>query len=151
MLVDQIKFSICERLQQVSSSDFLVGDSLSLSSLKLALSYNEAVLTGRLTTSNGSIVQSVFLGSLRKRVEELLNCSEALKTDLRNYLNLGSWPDDGSSGVKSSTVLSWHSHKRNRRDKSVSIVFLNGQMKVCIFPVYRLLPHLPRYYQDFLI
>ncbi|GMI87289.1 pollen calcium-binding protein 1, EMBRYO DEFECTIVE 2771, anaphase promoting complex 1 [Hibiscus trionum] len=94
--------------EQVSSSDFLVGDSLSLSSLKLALSYNEAVLSGRLTSSNGSIVQSVFLGSLRKRVEELLNCSEALKNDLRDYLNSGSWPDDGSSGVKSSTVLSWY-------------------------------------------
>ncbi|KAE8695610.1 Anaphase-promoting complex subunit 1 [Hibiscus syriacus] len=94
--------------EQVSSSDLLVGDSLSLSSLKLALSYNEAVLTGRLTTSNGSIVQSVFLGSLRKRVEELLNCSEALQNDLRNYLNSGSWPDDRSRGVKSSTILSWY-------------------------------------------
>ncbi|KAE8656310.1 Anaphase-promoting complex subunit 1 [Hibiscus syriacus] len=51
--------------EQVSSSDILVGDSLSLSSLKFALSYNEVVLTGRLTTSNGSIVQSVFLGSFQ--------------------------------------------------------------------------------------
>ncbi|KAA3482027.1 anaphase-promoting complex subunit 1 isoform X1 [Gossypium australe] len=91
--------------EQVSNSNLLVGDSLSVSSLKLALSYNEAVMTGRLTTSRGSIVQSIFLGSLRKRVEELLNSAEALKTDLRNYLNSGSWPDPG---VKSSTILSWY-------------------------------------------
>lgn len=65
-------------------------------------------MTGRLTTSSGSIVQSVFLGSLWKRVEELLNGSEALKSDLRNYLNSGSWPNDGSFGVKSSTILSWY-------------------------------------------
>ncbi|KAK8334553.1 hypothetical protein V6Z11_A10G285900 [Gossypium hirsutum] len=94
--------------QQVSNSNLLVGDSLSVSSLKLALSYNEAVMTGRLTTSRGSIVQSVFLGSLRKQVEELLNSAEQLKTDLCNYLNSGSWPNDGSFGVKSSTILSWY-------------------------------------------
>ncbi|TYG52021.1 anaphase-promoting complex subunit 1 isoform X1 [Gossypium raimondii] len=94
--------------EQVSNSNLLVGDSLSVSSLKLALSYNEAVMTGRLATSRGSIVQSVFLGSLRKRVEELLNSAEQLKTDLHNYLNSGSWPNDGSFGVKSSTILSWY-------------------------------------------
>ncbi|XP_022745935.1 anaphase-promoting complex subunit 1-like isoform X2 [Durio zibethinus] len=91
--------------EQVSSSNIVVSDSLSLSNLKLALSYNEAVLRGRLTTARGSIVQSIFLGSLRKRVEELLNCSEALKTDLCNYLNFGSWPNDG---VKNSALLSWY-------------------------------------------
>ncbi|XVE99778.1 hypothetical protein REPUB_Repub03eG0230500 [Reevesia pubescens] len=94
--------------EQVSSSNDVVSDSLSVSSLKLALSYNEAVLNGRLTTSRGGIVQSIFLGSVRKRVEELLNCSEALKKDLYNYLNSGSWPNDGSSGVKSSALLSWY-------------------------------------------
>ncbi|XP_021295540.1 anaphase-promoting complex subunit 1 [Herrania umbratica] len=94
--------------EQVSSSTVVVSNSLSVSSLKLALSYNEAVLSGRLTTSRGGIVQSIFLGSLRKRVEELLNCSEVLKDDLRNYLNLGSWPSDPSFGVKSSALLSWY-------------------------------------------
>ncbi|XWS56745.1 hypothetical protein CRYUN_Cryun09bG0111900 [Craigia yunnanensis] len=49
--------------KQVSSSNVVVSDSLSVSSLKLALSYIEAVLSGRLTTSRGGIVQSIFLGS----------------------------------------------------------------------------------------
>jgi anaphase-promoting complex subunit 1 len=55
--------------------------------LQLALTYNEALLSGRLTTPRGSIIQSVFLGSLKKRVEELLHCSEGLKIDFCNYLN----------------------------------------------------------------
>ena len=66
------------------------------------------MLSGRLTTSRGGIVQSIFLGSLRKRVEELLNCSEALKNDLSNYLNMGTWPNNGSFGEKNSTLLSWY-------------------------------------------
>ncbi|OMO50083.1 Anaphase-promoting complex subunit 1 [Corchorus capsularis] len=94
--------------EQVSSSSIDVSDSLAVSSLKLALSYNEAVLSGRLTTSSGGIVQSIFLGSLRKRVEELLNCSKVLKSDFYDYLKWGSWPSDGSIGVKNAVILSWY-------------------------------------------
>ncbi|KAJ6768158.1 hypothetical protein OIU74_021929 [Salix koriyanagi] len=93
---------------QITNGTFIIGDSLALSSLKLALSYNEALLSGRLTTPRGSIVQSVFLGSLRKRVEELLQCSEGLKIDFCNYLNFGRWPNDQTEGEKNSVLLSWY-------------------------------------------
>ncbi|KAE8726178.1 hypothetical protein F3Y22_tig00007361pilonHSYRG00009 [Hibiscus syriacus] len=71
--------------EQVSSSDILVGDSLSLSSLKFALSYNEVVLTGRLTTSNGSIFQSVFLGSFQGK-GNVITIWEVNKESSRNQL-----------------------------------------------------------------
>lgn len=93
---------------QVTNGTFIIGDSLALSSLKLALTYNEALLSGRLTTPRGSIIQSVFLGSLKKRVEELLHCSEGLKIDFCNYLNFGRWPNDQTEGEKNSVLLSWY-------------------------------------------
>lgn len=93
---------------QVTNGTFIIGDSLALSSLKLALTYNEALLSGRLTTTRGSIIQSVFLGSLKKRVEELLHCSEGLKIDFCNYLNFGRWPNDQTGGEKNSVLLSWY-------------------------------------------
>ncbi|KAE8682009.1 Anaphase-promoting complex subunit 1 [Hibiscus syriacus] len=71
--------------EQVSSSDILVGDSLSLSSLKFALSYNEAVLTGRLATSNGRIVQSVFLGSFQGK-GNVITIGEVNKESSKNQL-----------------------------------------------------------------
>ena len=76
--------------------------------LQLALTYNEALLSGRLITSRGGIVQSKFIGSVRKRVDKLLNSSPALKDDFRNYLNSGRWPIGGSQGEKSSILLSWY-------------------------------------------
>lgn len=76
--------------------------------LQLALTYNEALLSGRLTTSRGGVVQSIFLGSLRKQVEELLTFSEALKNDLCNYLNSARWPSDEKQGEKNSVLLSWY-------------------------------------------
>jgi anaphase-promoting complex subunit 1 len=76
--------------------------------LQLALTYNEALLSGRLITSRGGIVQSKFIGSVRKRVDELLNSSPALKDDFRNYLNSGRWPIGGSQGEKGSILLSWY-------------------------------------------
>ncbi|KAE8663967.1 Anaphase-promoting complex subunit 1 [Hibiscus syriacus] len=71
--------------EQVSSNDILVGDSLSLSSLKFALSYNEDVLTGRLTTSNGNIVQSVFLGSFQEK-GNVITIWEVNKESSKNQL-----------------------------------------------------------------
>ncbi|PON86586.1 Anaphase-promoting complex subunit [Trema orientale] len=83
-------------------------DSLFISNLKLAVAYNEALLSGRLTTSRGGIVQSNFLGSLRKRVEDLLNSFEGLKDDFHNYLRSGTWPNKEFSGEKGPVLLSWY-------------------------------------------
>lgn len=63
-------------------------------------------MTGKLSAPKGGIVQSTFVGSLRKQVEELLNCSQELKDDFHNYLKLGKWPD-GESQDKRSILLSW--------------------------------------------
>ncbi|KAI9156178.1 hypothetical protein LWI28_001768 [Acer negundo] len=96
---------------QVTKGKVIVADSLSVSNLKLALAYNEALLNGRLTTSRGGIVQSIFIGSLEKRLEELLKCSERLKNDFGNYLISGKWPDDleNHSAVLLSWYLTWYS------------------------------------------
>jgi anaphase-promoting complex subunit 1 len=74
--------------------------------LQLALTYIEALMTAKLSTSKGGIVQSTFVGSLRKQVEELLNSSQELKDDFHIYLKLGKWPD-GESQDKRSILLSW--------------------------------------------
>ncbi|KAL0709198.1 hypothetical protein Bca4012_016176 [Brassica carinata] len=89
-------------------SDSNVCDSLSISSLKVALAYNEAVTSGRLASSGG-FVQSIFLASLGKRCEEILNCSTELKINLRNYLASEAWPDDHNSEMQKDTILlSWY-------------------------------------------
>ncbi|KAJ9683860.1 hypothetical protein PVL29_016384 [Vitis rotundifolia] len=93
---------------QVTCGNVVLGDSLFISSLKLALAYNEALLSGRLTASKGGIVQPVFIGSLMRRVEGLLNYSPGLKNDFYNYLNLGKWPSEESQGGKDSILLSWY-------------------------------------------
>ncbi|KAL2665396.1 hypothetical protein AAZX31_02G241900 [Glycine max] len=92
--------------EQVTNGAIVFGDSLSISGFKLALTYIEALMTGKLSAPKGGIVQSTFVGSLRKQVEELLNCSQELKDDFHNYLKLGKWPD-GESQDKRSILLSW--------------------------------------------
>lgn len=77
-------------------------------SLQIALTYNEALLSGRLANSKGGIVQSIFLGSLRKRMEEILKGSDRLKDYFHNYLELGRWPHNGSLGERSSIPFSWY-------------------------------------------
>ncbi|KAL8463255.1 hypothetical protein ACS0TY_034046 [Phlomoides rotata] len=82
------------------------GDSLSLSSLKIADAYNEALSNGRLSTSSrGEIVQSAFLGSLKKRVEDLLNSWVELNSGIHDYVMSGEWP---SHNPKSRIILSWY-------------------------------------------
>lgn len=95
-------------VDQVTNGRVVVGDSLNISNLKLALAYIEAQLSGKLTASKGSIVQSKFMGSVRKRVEELLNYSNGLQNHFSNYLTSGKWPDDESQGEKNSILLSWY-------------------------------------------
>ncbi|XP_047149623.1 anaphase-promoting complex subunit 1 [Vigna umbellata] len=92
--------------EQVTKGAVGFSDSLSISGFKLALIYIEALMNGKLSAPKGGIVQSTFVGSLRKQVEELLNCSQELKDDFHNYLKLGKWPD-GESQDKRSILLSW--------------------------------------------
>lgn len=73
--------------------------------VQLALAYNEALLEGRFPNSRGGIIQSTFLGSLRKRVEELLNHCSELENDLQNYLKSGRWPNENSQHRNPSTLL----------------------------------------------
>nr|POE46089.1 anaphase-promoting complex subunit 1 [Quercus suber] len=100
--------TIASMADQVMSGTVVLSDSIFISSLKLALTYTEALLSGRLTTSRGGIVQSKFIGSLRKRVDELLNFSPGLKDDFCNYLNSGKWPIMESEREKSAILLSWY-------------------------------------------
>ncbi|BAB11545.1 meiotic check point regulator-like protein [Arabidopsis thaliana] len=89
-----------------NSFDFLILDLILWS--QVALAYNEAVSTGRLASSGG-FVQSIFLASLRKRCEEVLNCSTELKINLRNYLTSEAWPYDKNSKLqKDIIILSWY-------------------------------------------
>ena len=74
--------------------------------LQLALAYNDSLLSGKLTASRGGIIQSVFIGSLRRRVEDLLNYSPGLKDDFYSYLSSGKWPNEKSQGGKESILLS---------------------------------------------
>lgn len=77
--------------------------------LQLALAYNEALLSGRLTSSRGGIVQSNFIACLRKQVEALLDCSQDLKDDFCNYMYSGKWPNgEECQGNKRSILLSWY-------------------------------------------
>lgn len=75
--------------------------------LQLALTYIEALMSGKLSAPKGGIVQPTFIGSLRKQVEEVLNSSQELKDDFHKYLKLGKWPD-GESQNKHSVLLSWY-------------------------------------------
>ncbi|KAL1559265.1 anaphase-promoting complex subunit 1-like [Salvia divinorum] len=95
-------------VDSVISGTCIIGDSLSLSSLKIALAYYEALSNGRLTTSRGEIMQSTFLGSLKKRVEDILNFSTDLKTDICEYALSGKWPTGNYPTTKSSVTLSWY-------------------------------------------
>lgn len=94
--------------RQLSSDSVVLCDSLTISNLKLALAYNEALLSGRLTSSRGGNVQSNFIACLRKQVEELLNCSQDLKDDFCNYVHSGRWPNGESQGDKRQLLLSWY-------------------------------------------
>lgn len=94
---------------QVTGDTVVLCDSLSISNLKLALAYNEALWSGRLTSSRGGIVQSNFIACLRKQVEALLDCSQDLKDDFCNYMYSGKWPNgEECQGNKRSILLSWY-------------------------------------------
>ncbi|XP_074308133.1 anaphase-promoting complex subunit 1 isoform X2 [Silene latifolia] len=83
-------------------------DSLSMANLKLVVAYNEALLRGRLTSSREGIIQPNFLGSLRKRIEDLFRYSHELEPDVHKYLISGNWPNDKMQDIKRSNLLSWY-------------------------------------------
>ncbi|KAL6503768.1 hypothetical protein OROGR_025691 [Orobanche gracilis] len=100
--------TIGHMVDSVVSGTCVPVDSLALSSLKIAVAYNDAISSGRLTTSRGEIVQQAFLGSLKKRVEDLLKCCPHLSSIVCNYTKSGEWLTDNSSIRKNQIILSWY-------------------------------------------
>lgn len=102
-------------------------------------------MTGILSTPKGGIIQSTFVGSLRKKVEELLNSSQELKDDFHKYLKLGNWPE-GESQDKRSILLSWYLQWYNVPASSVIRTAIDGikpkRMSSSSIPLLRL--SLPR-------
>ncbi|WOL06876.1 anaphase-promoting complex subunit 1 isoform X1 [Canna indica] len=95
--------------EQVKHSNLIFEDSLFLSSLKLALAYNEALATGKLSSPCGSIIQCSFIQSVRKHIEEILISFPSLCENFFNYLDSGKWPDCRSdSGKMDAILLSWY-------------------------------------------
>lgn len=64
-------------------------------------------MTGKLSGSK-EIIQPVFVASLKKQVEKLLNCSQDLKDDFHDYVKSGKWPD-GERSILLSWFLQWYS------------------------------------------
>ncbi|KAF9596426.1 hypothetical protein IFM89_011255 [Coptis chinensis] len=98
--------TITSMAEQAVGGATVFDNSIFISSLKIALAYNKAVTSGRLTSSKGGIVQSNFIASLQKRVEDILNYS-GVGSDLCNYLNEGKWPNEQSHGGNKA-LFSWY-------------------------------------------
>lgn len=75
---------------------------------QLVLAYSQAVLNRRLTSAHGGMIQSTFIGSLKKQLDDLLDCCHYLKYDLSIYMKLGRWPFHEPGGEKRSVILSWY-------------------------------------------
>lgn len=101
--------TVASMADEVISGIPVLNDSQFLPSLKLALAYNEALLKGRFTSSRGSIVQSTFLGSLNRRVQELLEYSQSLTSNIHDYFRSGKWSDDDNISTLVSWYLQWYS------------------------------------------
>ena len=77
--------------------------------MQLALAYNDALVSGQLTSTSGGIVQSTFVESIKKRIEEILMSPYMLKDHFHEYLRLGKWPEEQHSGSKMNAILlSWY-------------------------------------------
>ncbi|KAF3336966.1 anaphase-promoting complex subunit 1 [Carex littledalei] len=96
--------------EQVQNRLLVVHDSLFLSNLKaslVALAYGDALLSGRLSCTNGGdIIQPIFIESLRKRIEDILTNSDGIQESLSIYLSKEQWP----SGTKrtDAVLLAWY-------------------------------------------
>ncbi|CAN6469882.1 unnamed protein product [Victoria cruziana] len=95
--------SMCE---QATSNNMLFSDTLSLSSIKVALAYNEALVNGLLDHSNG-VIQSTFLASLGRRIEDILGSWDGASGHLIKYLADGQCPfQDMDKDLRSTLLLS---------------------------------------------
>lgn len=77
--------------------------------MQLALAYNDALVSGQLTSTSGGIVQPTFVESIKKRIEEILTSPYMFKDHFHKYLSLGKWPEEQHSGSKMNAILlSWY-------------------------------------------
>lgn len=77
--------------------------------LQLALAYNEALISGKLSCKGRGIIQSTFMESIRKRIEEILANSKKLRDNFLIYLDLGKWPNNQIDGDEVDAMhLSWY-------------------------------------------
>ncbi|XP_031485584.1 anaphase-promoting complex subunit 1 isoform X2 [Nymphaea colorata] len=98
-----IILSMCE---QATSNNILFSDTLFLSSLKVALAYNEALVNGLLNHSTG-VIQSTFLASLGRRIEDILVSWSGASGHLLKYLADGKCPfEDMAKDLRSTLLLS---------------------------------------------
>ncbi|XP_016575540.1 anaphase-promoting complex subunit 1 isoform X1 [Capsicum annuum] len=98
--------TIGSMVDRVTSSSSNLQDTLFISSLKIALAYNNGLLSKRSTSSKEGIVQSTFLGSVKKWVEKILSSSLEFQ-DFSTYIKSGRWPTE-DCGRRASTLLSWY-------------------------------------------
>lgn len=75
--------------------------------MQVALAYSGALVDGRI--SNGGIIQTTFLESLMKRVDNIFAELPSLKANLVNYLGRGKWPDTQNDMMLLSWYLQWYS------------------------------------------
>ncbi|XP_072985105.1 anaphase-promoting complex subunit 1 isoform X1 [Typha latifolia] len=131
--------------EQVKSGHFIFHDSLFLSSLKLALAYNDALITGKLDCTNGGIVQTAFIESLRKRIDGILTASQSLKDNFLNYMEMGKWPSiQNEKGKVEAVLLSWYLlwygiPPPHVVASAVEKIKLKGPMRGSMVPLLRLL------------
>lgn len=73
----------------------------------MALAYGDALLSGRLSCTNGGdIIQPIFIESLRKRIEDILTNSDRIQESLSNYLSKEQWPS--GTNRTDAVLLAWY-------------------------------------------
>jgi anaphase-promoting complex subunit 1 len=73
----------------------------------VALAYGDALLSGRLSCTNGGgIIQPTFIESLRKRIEDILTNSVGIQESILIYLSKEQWPSDTKR--TDAVLLAWY-------------------------------------------
>lgn len=76
--------------------------------LQIAVAYNEAVISGRLSSPRGALIQSSFMASINRRIEDILNCCQGGEL-FYTYLKQGKWPNRQSKeNERDLMLLSWY-------------------------------------------
>lgn len=74
---------------------------------QVALAYGDALLSGRLSCTNGGgIIQPTFIESLRKRIEDILTNSDGIQESLSLYLSKEQRPSDAKR--TDAVLLAWY-------------------------------------------